>query len=117
MGSLTTHVLDVANGRPAAGVAITVKRITAGGAETLARTTTNADGRCDAPLVSGDAFTVGQYEIIFAMGEYFDIAGPRLESPPFLQDVAVRFGVAHAGDHYHVPLLVSPYSYTTYRGS
>ena len=118
MGSLTTHVLDVAHGHPAAGVRITLRRIAGGATTTLLETVTNHDGRCDAPLVQGTAFTAGQYEIVFAVGKYFacEPAAPT-DAPAFLDDVVVRFGVGHPDQHYHVPLLVSPYSYTTYRGS
>lgn len=117
MGYLTTHILDTANGCPAAGVRVTVKRIDGGGATTLKETVTNADGRCDEPLLQGEAFAVGQYELVFAMGAYFAGKGAALDEPPFVDEVVLRFGIAHAEEHYHVPLLVSPYSYSTYRGS
>lgn len=117
MGYLTTHVLDTANGCPGAGVPVVVKRIREGQAETLAETTTNADGRCDAPLVTGDAFTPGQYEIVFSVGDYFASKRETLDTPAFIDEIVIRFGVAQADEHYHVPLLVSPYGYSTYRGS
>ncbi|MDN5924115.1 MAG: hydroxyisourate hydrolase [Xanthomonadales bacterium] len=117
MGELTTHILDTANGCPAAGVRITVNRLEAGTAKPVVQVETNADGRCDGPLVSGAAFAAGQYEIVFAMGAYFAQKGLRDAAPAFLDDIVIRFGVAHADQHYHVPLLVSPYGYSTYRGS
>ncbi len=102
--SLTTHVLDVARGRPAAGVAITLLR----DGDVLATAVTNADGRTDAPLL--DTLEAGQYELRFAVGDYFGEAG-------FLDVVPVRFGVVDPGAHHHVPLLVAPGGYSTYRGS
>jgi 5-hydroxyisourate hydrolase len=107
--SLTTHVLDVARGRPAAGVAITLSRVSDG--EVLARAVTNADGRTGAPLAA--ALPAGEYELVFAVGDYFG----RGADPPFLDRVPVRFGIADPDAHYHVPLLVSPWAYSTYRGS
>ena len=105
--SLTTHVLDVARGRPAAGVAIELVR----GGEVLAAAVTNADGRTDAPLL--DRLERGVYELRFAVGDYFEAAG----EPPFLDVVPVRFGVSDPEAHHHVPLLVAPGGYSTYRGS
>jgi 5-hydroxyisourate hydrolase len=118
MGRLTTHVLDTANGRPAAGVRVRAWRVGDGGQRALLReATTNADGRCDAPLVEGAAFEAGVYELEFAAGAYFAACGTALPPPPFAGDVVLRFGVADASGHYHVPLLVSPWSWSTYRGS
>lgn len=117
MGYLTTHILDTANGCPAAGVRVQVKRIDNGAATTVKETVTNADGRCDEPLAQNEAFVVGQYELVFAMGEYFAGKREALDEPAFVDEVVLRFGVAQAEQHYHVPLLVSPYSYSTYRGS
>lgn len=117
MGYLTTHVLDTANGCPGSDIRLIVKRIRDGQADTLTDTVTNADGRCDAPLITGDAFTVGQYEIVFSVGAYFAGKREALDSPAFIDEVVIRFGVAQADEHYHVPLLVSPYGYSTYRGS
>lgn len=114
-GALTTHVLDVARGRPAAGVAIELWR-----AEVrLVATSTNADGRTDAPLLAAGALEVGTYELRFAVGPYFAGAEPDGSGgqPPFLDVVPVRFGIADATAHHHVPLLVTPWSYSTYRGS
>jgi 5-hydroxyisourate hydrolase len=116
-GRLTTHVLDTARGRPAAGIAVELARIDgSGGRSVLATARTNADGRTDAPLLEGAAFTPGTYELVFGVGEYF--AGTEsVADPPFLDRVPVRFGVADASAHHHVPLLASPWSYNTYRGS
>ena len=115
-GRLTTHVLDTAHGCPGAGIEIALYRVD-GGRTRVATATTNADGRTDRPLLEGDALTPGVYEIVFAAGAYFARAGAKLPEPPFVGDVVLRFGVADAAAHYHVPLLVSPWSYSTYRGS
>ena len=117
MGRLSTHVLDTVNGRPAAGVAITLDRLDADGSrERLAQLVTNADGRTDAPLLSGTLMP-GTYELTFAIGAYFRGLGTFLPEPAFLDLVPIRFGIAEAEGHYHVPLLASPWSYSTYRGS
>ena len=117
MSGLTTHVLDTARGRPAAGIAVTLSRIDAGEVRTtLVATETNADGRTDAPLVAGPALRRGRYELTFVVGAYFaDMVGPG--DLPFLDVVPIRFAVADERAHYHVPLLVSPWSFSTYRGS
>ncbi|MEO5764941.1 MAG: hydroxyisourate hydrolase [Casimicrobiaceae bacterium] len=118
MGRLTTHVLDTAHGRPGDGIDITVYRLGAAGARReVARTVTNGDGRTDQPVLDGAAFEAGVYEIVFAAGDYFERAGAALPQPPFVGDIVLRFGVANAAEHYHVPLLVTPWSYQTYRGS
>ncbi len=114
-GKLTTHVLDTANGRPAAGVGIELFRLENGDPVLLATAHTNADGRTDAPLFEGDAFVPGVYELVFAVGGYFGVED--VPDQPFLDRVPIRFGVADPGAHYHVPLLVSPWAYSTYRGS
>ena len=115
-GFLTTHVLDTARGRPAAGMALELLRIGGGERRALKKVEVNADGRTGEPLLTGDAFEPGMYEIVFDVGGYF--AGePGLAAPPFLGLVPVRFGIADPSAHYHVPLLVSPWSYSTYRGS
>ena len=117
MGRLSTHVLDIANGRPAKGVAIELIRFAAGGAETVAAATTNADGRTDRPLLRDESFATGAYELRFHVGAYFATAAQHAASPPFLDVVPVRFNISEANGDYHVPLLVSPWSYSTYRGS
>ena len=118
MGRLTTHVLDTANGRPAAGVAVRVYRIKGREERALKRETiTNGDGRCDAPLLEGSDFETGVYELVFGAGAYFAARGAATQEPPFVGDVVLRFGVADPMQHYHVPLLVSPWSWSTYRGS
>ncbi|MGB5245743.1 MAG: hydroxyisourate hydrolase [Woeseia sp.] len=115
MGKLTTHVLDTANGCPAAGIAIELYRLDA--TRTLvAAAVTNADGRTPAPLLDGAAWQAGCYELKFAVGDYFAARQTGLPQPPFLDDVVIRFAMAE-DEHYHVPLLVSPWSYSTYRGS
>ena len=116
MGILTTHVLDTAHGRPGAGIVIDLFRI-GDGREHLGRTMTIGDGRCDRPLLQDDAFRAGEYELVFHAGDYFAAAGLDLPSPRFLDRVVIRFGLADEDDHYHVPLLISPFGYSTYRGS
>ena len=113
-GRLTTHVLDLAAGRPAAGLAVELDRL---GAGVVARATTNGDGRCDAPLLHGAALVAGVYELRFLVGDYFRASGAGLAEPAFLDVVPIRFGIADPTAHYHVPLLVAPYGYSTYRGS
>jgi 5-hydroxyisourate hydrolase len=115
MGRITTHVLDTAAGRPAAGLRVILTRL-GSTPRVIADVVTNADGRCDKPLVDGAAFANGQYEITFHVGDYFRRVGAKLPDPPFLDVVPLRFGVSE-DTHYHVPLLVSPFAYSTYRGS
>jgi 5-hydroxyisourate hydrolase len=116
MGRLTTHVLDTVTGLPAPG--LVVELWTADTAPRLVRTvTTNADGRVDGPILEGDALVAGPYELRFHAGDYFRAAGVPLADPPFLDVIPIRFGIADTARHYHVPLLVSPYAYSTYRGS
>lgn len=117
MGRLTTHVLDTSLGRPGKGLRIELYRLDGETRIHLKDVTTNEDGRCDAPVLDGDAFTVGQYELVFHAGDYFRNQGVELGDQPFLDIIPLRFGVADASQHYHVPLLVTPYSYSTYRGS
>ncbi|HMN70875.1 MAG TPA: hydroxyisourate hydrolase [Rhodoblastus sp.] len=118
MGRLSTHVLDIQAGRPAAGVALELVRIRGDGAVNLVKAArTNADGRTDAPLLSGDEMQVGVYEIRFHAGDYFRGQGQKLPEPAFVDVVPIRFGIADAAGHYHVPLLVSPWAFSTYRGS
>ena len=115
-GLLTTHVLDTANGRPAAGMSLELYAIRGEGRSLLKTTRTNADGRTEGPLLPREEFDAGLYEILFDVAEYFS-RHTNLPEPPFLGRVPVRFGVADPDAHYHVPLLVSPWSYSTYRGS
>ena len=117
MGRLSTHVLDTASGTPARGVAIELFTVQGESRRSILRTVTNADGRTDAPLMSGEAFRPGTYELVFAVGDYFRTRGTPAAEPPFLDIVPIRFTIAEADGHYHVPLLVSPWSYSTYRGS
>lgn len=112
-GFLTTHVLDTAHGRPAADLRLELFRIEGEGRALIKTVRTNADGRTDEPLLSESEFEAGIYEILFHVGEYFGEAG----SPPFLGEVPIRFGISDPDAHYHVPLLASPWSYSTYRGS
>lgn len=115
-GRLTTHVLDTATGRPAAGLAIALYRLEGETRRLLKRVATNADGRCDAALLEGAAFAPGEYELVFEAGAYLRGIGVTLPRPAFLESIPIRFGLAEAA-HYHVPLLLSPYGYSTYRGS
>ncbi len=117
MGRLSTHVLDTADGRPAAGVALELFAMEGEDRRLVTRMSTNADGRTDAPLMSGDGFRPGTYELVFRVGDYFRAMGTRTAEPPFLDVVPIRFTLSEADGHYHVPLLVSPWSYSTYRGS
>jgi len=115
MARLTTHVLDTANGRPGHGIRISLFSLE-GGRKLLTTAVTNDDGRTDGPLLDEQSFKTGTYELEFAVGEYFATAGNELADPPFLNDVVIRVSLAE-DNHYHVPLLVSPWSYSTYRGS
>lgn len=115
-GYLTTHVLDTARGCPAAGLRIDLYRLEGGERTRLCTTTTNADGRTDAPILPQEEFATGTYELVFHAGAYLDSSGAPGETPRFLDEVPIRFGIAEAA-HYHVPLLLSSYSYATYRGS
>lgn len=114
MGQLTTHVLDTAHGKPGAGIAIKLFALE-NGRHLVATSVTNDDGRTDQPLLEGDTYRVGRYELEFAVGPYFADAS-LADDPPFLDEVIIRFSLA-SDQHYHVPLLVSPWSYATYRGS
>ena len=115
-GRLTTHVLDTAVGKPAARLSVELFAIEDDGRRSLKSLTTNGDGRTDEPLLQDETFTAGVYELVFDVGGYF-AGGKDLPSPSFLGLVPIRFGVADPDTHYHVPLLASPYSYSTYRGS
>ncbi len=117
MAKLSTHVLDTAAGIPAAGMAFRLERISPGPRLELKRGLTDADGRSDGPLLSGQEMRAGSYELHFLVAEYFRRRGVSLDEPPFLDEVSLRFGIADPAGSYHVPLLVSPWSYSTYRGS
>lgn len=119
MGHLSTHVLDTALGRPAAGMAVTLQRVHDDGrVETVKRIALNADGRNDGgPLLDATAMAVGRWRLLFDVAPYFRARGVALPDPPFIDTVQLDFGIADAAGHYHVPLLVSPFSYSTYRGS
>lgn len=117
MATLSTHVLDIAHGQPGAGVRLALFAVGPDGRTLLRSAVTNADGRCDAPLLEGDALRAGRYELVFEAGDYFAAHGAALASPRFIDQVTLAFGIADPGQNYHVPLLVSPWSYSTYRGS
>ena len=117
MGRLSTHVLDTVHGRPARDVAIELFALDGESRRLAVRTRTNQDGRTDAPLMAGDAYRPGTYELVFHVGDYFRGLGAPMSDPPFLDEVPIRFSLAEPDGHYHVPLLVSPWSYSTYRGS
>ena len=117
MGHLSTHVLDTAHGCPAAGMAVTLQRVEAAGPVTLKQLTLNADGRADGPLLSATEMATGCYRLLFAVAAYFRARGVALPEPPFIDVVQLDFGIADASAAHHVPLLVSPWSYSTYRGS
>jgi len=117
MGKLSTHVLDTAQGKPGAGVQVELYALDGAQRTLLKREFTNADGRCTAPLLEGEALRVGQYELVFAAGDYFAAQGVALPQPRFIDRVTIAFGVADAAQNYHVPLVVTPWSYSTYRGS
>ncbi len=117
MGRLTTHVLDAAHGCPGSAIKVELYRVEEAGLQLLAHTVTNSDGRCDAPLLEGEAYRSGVYQLQFAAGEYYRARGLVSPSTAFLDVVVLRFGIDAQQEHYHVPLLLSPYSYSTYRGS
>ncbi|MGS0742205.1 hydroxyisourate hydrolase [Glaciimonas sp. GG7] len=117
MGKLSTHVLDITQGKPGVGVHIALYAVNANGKTLLKNVVTNTDGRCDAPLLQGAEMQVGQYELVFAAGDYFAAEGVNVPTPRFVDQVILAFGIANAEQSYHVPLVVSPWSYSTYRGS
>tara|TARA_B100000965_G_scaffold401121_1_gene424327 strand:+ start:617 stop:967 length:351 start_codon:yes stop_codon:yes gene_type:complete len=116
MTKLTTHVLDVYSGKPGKGIKVEVYNVKNGNREKLNTLVLNNDGRSDKPLIEGSDFNEGQYEIVFFVGDYFKKI-KEFGKTPFLDDVVIRFGISNSQEHYHVPLLVSPWSYSTYRGS
>ena len=116
MGKLTTHILDTSAGTPGRGISIRLYRGDGVAREPAGEFVSNDDGRCDAPLLDGDAFTTGTYELEFDVGDYFRDTGAACSEPPFLDTITLRFTMTDDA-HYHVPLLVSPWSYSTYRGS
>ena len=117
MGKLSTHVLDTAHGCPAADLRIELWQLRDDGEKLIKTVRTNPDGRTDQPLLDATAIEIGAYELLFFVGEYFHARGVALPDPRFLDIVPVRFGIADTSSNYHVPLLVSPWSYSTYRGS
>lgn len=123
MGRLSTHVLDTTRGKPGNAIAIAVYRIEGEQRHRIKTGITNDDGRCDQPLLENEAFKQGIYELVFSVGTYFSAletgtaSAQKSSEPAFLDDVVIRFGVSDADQHYHVPLLITPYSYSTYRGS
>jgi 5-hydroxyisourate hydrolase len=117
MGRLTTHVLDLVSGKPAAGMTVELSAVDGDARRHVLRTTTNRDGRCEGALVEAGRFTAGVWQLEFHVAEYFAARGIALTKPPFLDVVTVRFGVANPDENHHVPLLVTPWSYSTYRGS
>ena len=116
-GYLTTHVLDTARGCPAGGMEITLYRIEGANRMKLATAVTNADGRTDAPILPKGQMASGTYELVFEAGQYLDAIGATPEEPRFLDQVPIRFGISDSEAHYHVPLLLSPFGFSTYRGS
>lgn len=117
MGKLSTHVLDTTTGSPATGMALTLHRIDKDGRELIKTVVTNGDGRTDQPLLSPDEIKVGRYQLTFFVEEYFKHKLVVQDSPAFLDEIPIRFAISDAAANYHVPLLVTPWSYSTYRGS
>jgi 5-hydroxyisourate hydrolase len=117
MAKLSTHVLDISQGKPGAGVGIELYAVDDGGRTLLKSAVTNDDGRCSAPLLEGEALRAGRYELVFAAGDYFAAQGVALPEPRFIDRVTLAFGIADPAQNYHVPLVVSPWAYSTYRGS
>ncbi|MGR5000069.1 hydroxyisourate hydrolase [Vibrio celticus] len=117
MGRLTTHVLDTTHGLPGAEIKVELYKVNEDSTEKLATVSTNSDGRTDAPILAGNDFRPGKYQLVFYVADYYKSKGVELDGVPFLDDVVIRFGLDDPEAHYHVPLLVSPYSFSTYRGS
>ena len=117
MARLSTHVLDTSRGTPASGIAVELCLLQNGGSRSIAKTVTNDDGRTAEPLLYGETIQTGVYELTFHAGDYFRSAGLALSTPPFLDEIVIRFTVSDSLGNYHVPLLLAPYGYSTYRGS
>lgn len=117
MGKLTTHVLDTMHGVPGSDIRVELFRIEGDSQTKIKTITTNFDGRTDVPVLEGDEFVVGKYQLVFYVADYYKNKDVDLGDVPFLDDVVIRFGLGEKDAHYHVPLLVSPYSFSTYRGS
>jgi len=117
MGKLSTHVLDVTQGKPGVGIKLALYVIKGNEKILLKEGITNNDGRCDAPLLQGEQFHSGRYELVFGAGDYFAAQGVQVPVPRFIDEVVIAFGIADPSQNYHVPLVVSPWSYSTYRGS
>ncbi len=117
MGRLTTHVLYTTHGLPGAEIKVELYKVNEDSTEKLATVITNSDGRTDAPILAGNDFRPGKYQLVFYVADYYKSKGVELDGVPFLDDVVIRFGLDDPEAHYHVPLLVSPYSFSTYRGS
>ena len=117
MALLSTHVLDLANGHPAGGLRIELLSVKGDLRELVSKDVTNIDGRTTGPLLAGDAIPTGVFELVFHVAEYLHLQGHPLSEPPFLDEVVIRFGIGDATGNYHIPLLLSPYGYSTYRGS
>lgn len=117
MGKLSTHVLDITQGKPGAGVAVELYAVEGANRVLLRSAVTNQDGRCDAPLLAGDDMRAGRYELVFSAGDYFARQGVSMPEPRFIDRVTIAFGIADPAQNYHVPLVVSPWAYSTYRGS
>lgn len=117
MGKLSTHVLDTMHGVPAQNVRVTLYRIDDGQRVLLTQANTNQDGRCNEPLLSGEAMQKGMYELVFEIGDYFAAKGVRVPEPRFVDQVSLHFGIANPHENYHVPLVATPWTWSTYRGS
>ncbi|MES2261026.1 MAG: hydroxyisourate hydrolase [Pseudomonadota bacterium] len=117
MGKLSTHVLDITQGKPGVGVAVALYRVDGTEKILVKKDTTNQDGRCEQPLLQGDEVKSGRYELVFGAGDYFAKQGVTVPTPRFIDEVVLAFGIADPTQNYHVPLVVSPWAYSTYRGS
>ncbi|MFL9925730.1 hydroxyisourate hydrolase [Herbaspirillum lusitanum] len=117
MGKLSTHVLDITKGKPGVGVNVALYAVEEGGKKLLKKAVTNNDGRCDEPLLQGEEVRTGRYELVFGAGDYFAAQGVEVPTPRFVDEVVIAFGIADPAQNYHVPLVVSPWAYSTYRGS